>query len=736
MMHLNCPHCHQFIEVVNDHELETPVTCPSCGSEWKTWDTETATFRTASSVTVGRFELLNRLGQGQFGEVWSARDPKLDRQVAIKLPRKEALDDTDIERFLREARAAAQLHHPNIVGVLEVGEDGRSLYIVSDLIQGVNLADRLAMGWKPSFQETAQLCLTLAEALEHAHSKGVIHRDLKPANVMVDNKNQIFLTDFGLAKRQAGEITMTIEGRIFGTPAYMPPEQARGDGHNADARSDVYSLGIMLFELLTGQRPFKGGSQMLIHQILTQDPSPLRRVNPNVPVDMQTICIKCLEKDPAQRYQTAQEVADELRRYLAGESIHARPTPLTTRLGRWAKRNRKLAWLAASCLALVMLLGVVGTHSYQKWKQDQPAIHNVLIKTYPEGARVVCVPLDPTTGEPMPEKKIESKSLSPTTMPLSPGDYLIEVEVTGHGFHEVLRRVPVFEETELSSNFMHFQWKWSSGNSLTLPTIIIPNSPDLAIEMIKCPGGSIKLLPAASQKSTGGINPKVQPRMKSAEVHVAPFWIQARETTKQDAILFIQERCKLPREVLDEWYSDLEDCESLLSLINPGSQDVSSPVNLIDYNLATTLAEIAGMRLMTETEYLHAATNGGRSKYPWGDVVRQLDAWPISALPNDVTTTPPGIRGLYSGVAEWTQSWNISLPTEPNYPSPFAPNLFRAVRGAPPSGVFSEMLDATEALDGPQLRFGQMVTVPHQRIGFRLVRSVAPRFLTLRTNSP
>jgi len=315
----------------------------------------------------GDYELLQEIARGGMGVVYKARQINLNRTVALKMILAGQLaSEDDVRRFYTEAEAAANLDHPGIVPIFEVGEHEGQHYFSMGFVEGESLADRLKEGPLPP-REAAELTKKVAAAIGYAHERGVIHRDLKPANVLLKAAlgkasgsrpstldSQPMVTDFGLAKRVEGESDLTASGQILGTPSYMPPEQASGKVDEVTESADVYSLGAILYALVTGRPPFQADNPLdTLLQVLEREPVSPRTLNPKVPQDLETICLKCLEKESHRRYASAHDLAEELHRFLDGRPIVARPISRTARTWRWCRRNPVVASLVTIVVACI-----------------------------------------------------------------------------------------------------------------------------------------------------------------------------------------------------------------------------------------------------------------------------------------------------------------------------------------------------------------------------------------------
>jgi serine/threonine protein kinase len=347
--------------------------------------------RAAPLPWVAGYELLEELGRGGMGVVYKARDPRLGRLVALKMIRDGALaGDEELERFRAEAEAVARLQHPHVVQVFEIGAQDGQPFFALEYVEGGSLKQELDGTPQPAHR-AARLVQTLAEAAHAAHLRGVVHRDLKPANVLLTADGQPKLTDFGLAKRLDVDQGHTRSGAIMGTPSYMAPEQAAGNSKHIGPAADVYALGAILYELLTGRPPFRAATPLdTILQVLSEPPVPPRQLQPKVPRDLEAICLKCLEKEPGNRYPSAQALAEDLGRFQAGGAVRARPRRVWGPAVRWARRHPIAALLVALLLAglAVSLVDQVLTWwRFQKLFQESQEIFRELPDVRPPSGR-------------------------------------------------------------------------------------------------------------------------------------------------------------------------------------------------------------------------------------------------------------------------------------------------------------------------------------------------------------
>lgn len=370
-----CPNCGQRYQV----ERSLPrhkIRCDQCGwpylsqSERKR-PPEAEEPEEGLSQRIGRFEIRRKLGAGAFGTVYYADDPVLDRPVALKVLRgKVAASARARSRFLLEGKAAAQLRHPNIVPVYDAGADGDQSFIAYAHIKGETLEDEIDHD-VPDPRRSAENCRRLADALHYAHSLDIVHRDVKSSNVMVDTNGEVHLMDFGLARVIGSDERLTHDGTLLGTPAYMAPEQASAELGEVGPCSDQYSLGVVLYESLCGELPFSGLPAIVVFNVINTEPPAPSTIAADVPQDLEAICLKAMAKRPEERYGDCGELAEDLRRWLAGEPTQARPVGPVERLRRWTKRNPLIAGLAVVAVTLMVIVATVASRALLQVQEEK-----------------------------------------------------------------------------------------------------------------------------------------------------------------------------------------------------------------------------------------------------------------------------------------------------------------------------------------------------------------------------
>jgi len=685
---------------------------------------------------ISRYEIQAELGSGGFGRVYKAFDPMIRRSVAVKVAKRPgdwSVAEEDV--FLDEARKAAKLSHRNVVTVYDAGKcPTHGVYIVMEHIDGETLAQSLSS--QPMSMETAvHVVRQIASALNEAHQQGLVHRDVKPSNILLDARGDARITDFGMALLESQQVSE--RGNISGTVPYMSPEQISGDAHLLDGRSDIWSLGAVLYQCLTGRRPFTGETfEIIREEILRREPKPVRQINDRVPRRLEEVCLKCLSKNVSDRFATGHDLDEELRHSLVKtDSGHAEDSaaPLSSEQLVDSFRREGRRWIAAITVVSISIAALVVVAVWMSIANapvpvqassqptrpsaltgtdmaagglapvaTEPLQHRVMVLTKPQNARIVVYPVVEPYGFLDGEQRVEADSRSPATLELSPGTYLVVAALDDGRFHEVYRIVPEQQHGLPLSAKDHFFWRNRADGTVEWPEVMIP-AVDVTDGMGSFDGSE------SFQVGVEG-NPEVPVHNRS----LGGFYLDAHEVAWGE---FLRNNKNFPP-------------PSLMHLRNQ-LPDAALPIAGIWYNDAASYAESVGKRLPTEAEYEFAATAGGTRTFPWGDDPSLMAQWPLVAAGTpqfDRIEAGNPVFGLYSNVAEWTSSWASVYPPLMDYLPGLSlrPEATWIVRGGPYS-VIKGKPDPVQFSSGPRSRIGQNENALHPGLGFRCCRSARPR---------
>lgn len=715
-MYFRCPNCDTAIES-KTAELGKPIACPECAADFLPdsillrSDSMNATVSTGPAKSldthpigekIAHFTIMRRVGRGGFGTVYLAYDNHLNQQVAIKVPRAGRLSIEQANLFLREARIAAQLRDvSHIVPVHEVGTQDEFVYIVTSYIDGRPLSKWIKHR-QPDIDESIRLLVKVCDALGEAHARGIVHRDIKPGNILVNDQDEPFLTDFGLASfDDADEESIAERGEILGSVPYMSPEHVRGEGYRSDQRSDIYSLGTILYELLCGRPPFDSSSSSILRHILDGDVKSPRKLVPEVPEELEAICLKAMHLEPDERFASVQEMSLALKEWR--QSQEPVRGPVTT-----ARRGIILAVL----IVLLVILTAVVTGVLARRNGTSPEAEgtkSVMIEVFPKPDRMIIVPINSQNGQPDLDQQIVLEEGTEKTR-LAPGRYLVEVRA-GRTILVVERYVPESTD-EIKGAYRHSSWEIIDG-TIVWPTIRLNsyrelnrNDPYLEIDIDQKIPLSRVSRPERELATASGLT---QERIPSR------FLLSRTEIT------------------VEQWKQVMGSVPKAMT--DAGLTDSNLPVVFLTRDEIIEFCERVGARLPTWAELRYASSNCGTTNYPWPNGEFPDVPWTLGAVGStviDATQHPsisPPIRGLMSNVAEWTSD-TVVIPG----PAQFSIGLSYKMHGGN-RGVIEAATDATTL--GSYDQFFDSITptsytstgaATQRGIGFRIAVSQESQF--------
>ena len=636
---------------------------------------------------IADFEIIREIGRGGMSTVYLAEDTKLNRLVALKiLPEGHAANPMRRARFEQEARNVARLRHPGIVQVYQVGQARGLHYLAMEFVDGMTLAGRmLDVRREPGILKTgaylrtqAQLIADVADALEHAHEHDIIHRDVKPSNILVERDGRPRLADFGIAKDLSDD-GLTMTGQLSGTVPYMSPEQA-AMVKTIDRRTDIFSLGTVLYELLTDALPFEGDSaQDILYRIGNREPARIRQVNPGVPRDLETICVKALEKRPQDRYQSASQMAADLRCFMRGDPILARPPSVVRRTRRWVGRHR----LAALLTVIIVLSAVVGLLGYQV-RQAARAWQAELVVDGPVGAEIFLTPFDVETQD------------------LGEPEHIGRAPLVGHWLPPGLYRITVVGEGEA---FGEYTVEAEPGDVLDVSVQAVASARVV---------GDMRLVDQTSHQL--GIPGDALPWNAMRTVTLPPFYIDTTEVSNGEYRAFFEAKARHASLRPRQWQKGFGYDPTLDAL----------PVVGVTQEQARQYAAWAGKRLPTAAEWEAAARAPDGRIYPWGNDAREQAVVPFETDETDIEramyleyrararpvdsdgslVNAIGLHHMLGNVREWVDNIDFAAGNVPKFrgmswQQTAIPPDFRSARSSPRGK-------------------------PSHQIGFRCARSATP----------